>query len=68
MMTIEHFSTQMRMQDQSIGGVYAIEVTGEKLSGIAIESTYADFFSLVRVESGEAVYLINSRRIQPLHA
>ncbi len=64
MMTIEHFSTQMRMQGQSIGGVYAIEVTGEKLSGIAIESTYADFFSLVRVESGEAKYLINSRRYE----
>ena len=62
MMTIEHFSTQMRMQGESIGGIYAIEVTGEKLSGIAIESTYADYFSIVRVESGQAEYMINSRR------
>jgi AraC family transcriptional regulator, transcriptional activator of pobA len=64
MMTIEHFSTQMRMQGESIGGFYAIEVTGEKLSGIALESTYADYFSIVRVESGQAEYLINSRRYE----
>ena len=64
MMTIEHFSTQMQMQGESIGGIYAIEVTGEKLLGIAIESTYADYFSIVRVESGQAEYLINSRRYE----
>ena len=64
MMTIEHFSTQMQMQGESIGGIYAIEVTGKKLSGIAIESTYADYFSIVRVESGQAEYLINSRRYE----
>lgn len=63
-MTIEHFSTQMQMQGESIGGIYAIEVTGEKLLGIAIESTYADYFSIVRVESGQAEYLINSRRYE----
>ena len=63
-MTIEHFSTQMQMQGESIGGIYAIEVTGKKLSGIAIESTYADYFSIVRVESGQAEYLINSRRYE----
>ena len=64
MMTIEHFSTQMQIQGESIGGIYAIEVTGEKLLGIAIESTYADYFSIVRVESGQAEYLINSRRYE----
>ena len=64
MMTIEHFSTQMQMQGESIGGIYAIEVTGKKLSSIAIESTYADYFSIVRVESGQAEYLINSRRYE----
>ena len=63
-MTIEHFSSQMQMQGESIGGIYAIEVTGEKLLGIAIESTYADYFSIVRVESGQAEYLINSRRYE----
>ena len=64
MMTIKHFSTQMRMLGESIGGIYAIEMTGEKLSSVNIESTYADFFAFVRVESGQAEYLINSRRYE----
>ena len=64
MMTTKQFSTQMRMLGESIGGIYAIEMTGEKLSDITIESTYADFFAFARVESGQAEYLINSRRYE----
>ena len=64
METIEHFSTQMQMHGEGIGGIYAIEMTGEKLSCMTINSTYADFFSLVRVENGQAEYLINSRRYE----
>ena len=64
METIEHFSAQMQMQGEGIGGIYAIEMTGEKLSCTTINSTYADFFSLVRVENGQAEYLINSRQYE----
>ena len=64
MVTIEHFSADMHMQGEGIGGIYAIEVTGEKLADVRIESTYAEFFAFVRVENGEAEYLINSRRYE----
>ncbi len=50
------------MQGKSIGGIYAIEVTAQKLSDIDMEAAYADFFAVIRVESGSAVYSINSRQ------
>ena len=62
MVTIDHFCTDMHMQGKGTGGIYAVEMTGQRLAGIPIESTYADFFAFVRVEEGRAEYLINSRR------
>jgi AraC family transcriptional regulator, transcriptional activator of pobA len=62
MVTLQHFSTMMQMQGENIAGIYVCEVSAQKLSRAGIKSTYANFFSFFRVESGEATYAINSRR------
>lgn len=62
MVTAQQFSNQMQMQGESIGGIYAMEVTASNLSAVRMDATYADFFAFMRVESGEACYSINSRQ------
>ncbi len=64
MVTLQHFSQLMQMQGKSIESIHVNEMTAQKLDSIGIESTYADFFSFVLFESGEATYFINSRRYE----
>ena len=64
MVTIQQFSSEMKMKGESTGGIYAIEVTAQKLSAISMDATYADFFAFMRVENGRATYSINSRLYQ----
>ncbi len=52
----------MQMQGTSIEGIHVNEMTAQKLGSIGIESTYANFFSFILFESGQATYIINSRR------
>lgn len=62
MVTLQHFSQLMQMQGTSIEGIHVNEMTAQKLGSIGIESTYANFFSFILFESGQATYIINSRR------
>ncbi len=62
MVTLQHFSQLMQMQGTSIEGIHVNEMTAQKLGSIGIESAYANFFSFILFESGQATYIINSRR------
>ncbi len=62
MLTLQHFSDMMQVQGESIDGICINTITAQRLESVGVKSTYANFFSFIRFESGSATYTINSRR------